>query len=289
VLNVFASCKMIIIGGGGIWSGDTGFLAHFVPFISILGKLLLKKVIFKSIGLYSSASFWDRFFVNLSIAFSDMSSVRDSESYEMLWQFNRNKKAIRTQDLSLPFITELDKGSHSFSQNIAEFEKVSLLKDHGKLIVGISIKSMKDPLLNRRIAEEFSDALNTLIEKHNDSIHFLFFPFAKTPPKSDEEIIQSVIGRLKTRDNCTIVSHTNPIAWYKAIKELTDVFIGMRYHSIVFSFKAGKPVLSIPYEHKVVEFLKDYDRTNCKAVFPSELTESNIVDFVQQHLSICRT
>ena len=255
-----------------------------MPFIAILGKFQLKKVIFKSIGLYSTASFLDRFFVNLSIAFSDMCSVRDNESYQMLWQINRNKKATRTDDLSLPFITSIDECQDTFTPNIIEYEKIRLLKDQGNLIVGISLKAMKDPSLNKRIVGEFSNALNTLSNRFEHRIHFLFFPFAKTPPKSDEEFIQSLINNLEYKDNnTTIVRHTNPIAWYRAIKELTDVFIGMRYHSIIFSFKAGKPVFAIPYENKVIEFLKDYNRKNCTAVFPSQISESNIVDFIQQN------
>jgi polysaccharide pyruvyl transferase WcaK-like protein len=280
IISSLASCKIIVVGGGGIWSGDTGFFAHFVPFISILGKLLLKKVIFKSIGLYSTASSLDRFFVNLSIVFSDMCSVRDNESYQMLWEINRNKKATRTDDLSLPFIKSIDEGQATLLPNIIEYEKVRLLKDQGKLIVGISLKPMKDPLLNKRIVEEFSNALNTLSDRYEQKMHFLFFPFSKRKGK-DEEFIQSVINNLKYKEKATIVSHTNPIAWYRAIKELTDVFIGMRYHSIIFSFMAGKPVLSIPYEKKVVEFLKDYNRKNYPAVFPSEISESHIVDFIQ--------
>jgi polysaccharide pyruvyl transferase WcaK-like protein len=281
ILSGLASCKIIVVGGGGIWSGDTGFFAHFVPFISILGKLLLKKVIFKSIGLYSTASSLDRFFVNLSIMFADMCSVRDNESYQMLWQINRNNKATRTDDLSLPFIKSIDEGQDTLLPNIIEYEKIRLLKDQGKLIVGISLKPMKDPLLNKRIVEEFSSALNTLNDKYKQSIHFLFFPFAKTPPKTDEEFMQSVINNLRNKDNATIVSHTNPIAWYRAIKELTDVFIGMRYHSIIFSFKSGKPILSIPYERKVVEFLKDYNRKDCTVVFPPQISESHIIDFIE--------
>ena len=283
IMSSIGSCKIIVVGGGGIWSGDTGFFAHFVPFISILGKLLLKKVIFKSIGLYSTASSLDRFFVNLSILFSDICSVRDNESYQMLWQINRNDKTTRTDDLSLPFIESIDEGQDTLLPNIIEYEKVRLLKDQGKLIVGISLKPMKDPLLNKRIVEMFSNALNTLSDRYEQKMHFLFFPFAKTPPRTDEEFIQNVINNLKYKEKATIVSHTNPIAWYRAIKELTDVFIGMRYHSIIFSFKAGKPVLSIPYEKKVVEFLKVNNMKNCAAVFPSQISESHIVEFIQQH------
>lgn len=283
ILTSLVGCKMIVVGGGGIWSGDTGFFAHFVPFISILGKLLSKKVIYKSIGLYSTASSLDRFFVNLSILFADMSSVRDNESYQMLWQINRKRKATRTHDLSLPFIKFIDEGQATPLPTIVEYEKIRLLKDQGKLIVGISIKPMKYPLLNKRIVREFSNALNTLNDKYKQSIHFLFFPFAKTPPISDEYFIQTVINNLRHKDNVTIVSHANPIAWYRAIKELTDIFIGMRYHSVIFSLKAGKPVLSIPYERKVVEFLKDYTKTNCYAVFPSEISESQIVHFIEKY------
>jgi polysaccharide pyruvyl transferase WcaK-like protein len=284
ILTALIGCKMIIVGGGGIWSGDTGFFAHFVPFISILSKLLAKKVIYKSIGLYSTASTFDRFFVNLSILFADLCSVRDNESYQMLWQINRNNKTTtRTDDLSLPFLKAIDEGPGTPLLKIIEYEKVRLLKDQGKLIVGVSLKPMKDPSLNKRIVGEFSNALNTLNDKYKQSIHFLFFPFANTPPTTDEEFMQSVVNNLGDKDNVTIVSHANPIAWYSAIKELTDVFIGMRYHSVIFSFRAGKPVLSIPYERKVVEFLKEYNRTNCVAVFPAEISESHIVDFIQRY------
>jgi len=284
IISSLVRCKIIVVGGGGIWSGHTGFFAHFVPFISILGKLLLKKVIFKSIGLYSTASTLDRFFVNLSILFSDMCSVRDNESYQMLWKINRNKKATRTDDLSVPFIKYIDEGQATFLPNIVEYENVHLVKDQGKLVVGISLRPMrKDPQLNKRIVEEFSSALNTLSDRYEQKIHFLFFPFAKTAYRTDEEFIQRVINNLKYKEKATIVSHTNPIAWYRAIKELTDLFIGMRYHSIIFSFMAEKPVLSIPYEKKVVEFLKDYNRKNYPAVFPSEISESDIVDFIQRY------
>jgi polysaccharide pyruvyl transferase WcaK-like protein len=168
--------------------------------------------------------------------------------------------------------------------NIIEYEKVRLLKDQGKLIVGISLRPMrKDPLLNRIIVEEFSKALNTLSDRYKDKIYFLFFPFAKTPSRTDEEFIQRVINDLKCKDKASIVSHTNPIAWYRAIKELTDIFIGMRYHSIIFSFMAGKPVLSVPYEKKVVEFLKDYNRKNYPVVLPSQINESHILDFIQRY------
>ena len=284
IISSLVRCKIIVVGGGGIWSGHTGFFAHFVPFISILGKLLLKKIIFKSIGLYSTASTLDRFFVNLSILFSDMCSVRDNESYQMLWKINRNKKATRTDDLSVPFIKYIDEGQATFLPNIIEYENVHLVKDQGKLVVGISLRPMrKDPQLNKRIVEEFSSALNTLTDRYEQKIHFLFFPFAKTASRTDEEFIQRVINNLKYKEKATIVSHTNPIAWYRAIKELTDLFIGMRYHSIIFSFMAEKPVLSIPYEKKVVEFLKDYNRKNYPAVFPSEISESDIVDFIQRY------
>ena len=284
IIGNLVRCKIIVVGGGGIWSGHTGFFAHFIPLISILGKLLHKKVIFKSVGLYSTASSLDRFFVNLSIVFSDMCSVRDNQSYEMLWKFNRNKKATRTVDLSLPFIKYIDEGQVTPLPNIIEYEKVHLLKVQGKLIVGISLRPMrKDPLLNRIIVEEFSKALNTLSDRYKDKIHFLFFPFAKTPSRTDEEFIQRVINNLKCKEKASIVSHTNPIAWYRAIKELTDIFVGMRYHSIIFSFMAGKPVLSMPYEKKVDEFLKDYNRKNYPVVLPSKINESHIIDFIQRY------
>ena len=82
VARILLRSNKILIGGGGIWSGFTGPIAHAIPILAIVSKLLGKKVEFISVGIYDTASFLDIFLVNLAFLIGDQSSVRDEESFK---------------------------------------------------------------------------------------------------------------------------------------------------------------------------------------------------------------
>lgn len=285
LLRAFARANMIVVGGGGIWSKYTGPFAHMIPFVGILGKILGKKLHYKAIGLYSTASAIDRWFVNLSIMFADSCSVRDEESYQQLWKSNRTKTK-QVDDLSIPYLKNC-----RVSMQVSENDRISLLKKQSKILIGISIKPTYDHEVNLRIIKEFLGALNMLNAKYGTDMQFLFFPFAKTNSaiENDHVFIESLITGLSRRDNINIISHTNPVAWYNAIRDYVDIFIGMRFHSIVFAYESKIPLLCIAYENKIIQFLKrksnDISSITTSKIMPSEITSSAIYKFVEENLS----
>jgi polysaccharide pyruvyl transferase WcaK-like protein len=67
------------------------------------------------------------------------------------------------------------------------------------------------------------------------------------------------------------------------MKEYVNVFIGMRFHSIIFASEAGKPVLCIPYERKITEFLKERQSDPAISTIPLDSPESSkIIKFVEE-------
>src|SRR5690606_35676328 len=101
--------------------------------------------------------------------------------------------------------------------------------------------------------------INQLNARFENEILYLLFPFAKTKYEleCDDKLIDKIINKLGMVDNIIVMEHGHPISWYQTIKEFADICIAMRYHAVVFAYMAKKQNLCIPYEHKIVVFLKE--------------------------------
>lgn len=197
----FSKCKTIIIGGGGIWSRYTGKLAHLIPIVAIIGKALGKTVIFKGIGIYRTAAFYDKFLVNLAILFSDSCSVRDRESFEILWKLNRKRTEI-VNDLAIDYIKKHIDIVHpkiALDDN-KQILKIKEIKSAGRFIVGISVKPTTDKNINQKLVQEFALSIESLTNQYGNQIYFVFFPFAKTESniESDDRLVQQILKRVSS-------------------------------------------------------------------------------------------
>jgi polysaccharide pyruvyl transferase WcaK-like protein len=290
-VRVLLKSDHILIGGGGIWSRFTGPIAHLIPIIAITSKILGKRVEFISVGIYNTASFLDRLLVNLAFLVADPSSVRDEESYSNLWMISRKKTTV-VDDLSIPYLKKhgTRENAARYVASVPEYKLLINNKKRGRLTVGISLKPLKDKDRTLRLVNEFSEAINSLNERHRDLLYFVFFPFAKTRSsfENDPMLYDIILNKLKIKDNFIQISHCHPLAWFFAIGEFVDVFIGMRYHSIIFAFGANKPVLCVPYERKIIQYLQsrpeDQESTRVSIVDPNTLTRSDVIDFLENKL-----
>jgi polysaccharide pyruvyl transferase WcaK-like protein len=289
ILKGFIKCHTIVVGGGGIWSGYTGPLAHFIPVITILGKVLGKKVEFRAVGLYSTAHIFDRVLVNIAILLADSCSVRDKESYQLLWKINRSKTK-QVDDLAIGYLRSISPEDFASVRAQSKWkDALSSLKESDKIIIGLSVKPIKNRETNERILSQFSEAISTLDATYPGRLHFVFFPFAKTGSKveSDEELVRIIADRVSRSCNITTLDHSDPLSWFIAIRDYVDIFVGMRFHSIIFASEARKPVLCIPYERKITEFLKSReDDPNISSTAPEDLDASAIVNFVDGYVKM---
>jgi polysaccharide pyruvyl transferase WcaK-like protein len=287
LLIAFLKCSRIIIGGGGIWSKYTGRYAHMIPLIAILSRVIHKRVDIVSVGIYSTSSSIDKFLVNLAVLASNSCSVRDDESFSMLWKLCQQKTNI-VEDLSLSYIRHFDKDDKYIDDlpKVSEYDDIMKHKRRGNFVVGISLKPLHNKNLTLKIIDEFSNAMNILNREYGDSIFFVFFPFAKTDSKieDDASMINELLEKVSAKDNIVQISHSDPLSWFVAISRLVDIFIGMRYHSIIFATEARKPVLCIPYENKIYQFLSKKNKSlpETSIMEPTHTSEVTIINFVKK-------
>jgi len=250
----------VIIGGGGIWSGYTGFLAKFIPIFSIFTRICGKNVSFKGVGIYNTASIVDIQLVNLAILLSDKSTVRDYESYNILWK-NVRRKTVIQEDFAIKYLRHIDNmkcNYYSFIEDSKLYNKIREIRNNFKYIIGVSIKPTKYQQSNIKLITGMTNVINTVNKIFGDDVFWLFFPFSKSRIMSENDVYltNQVLKNVNKNDNSLILDHENPIIWYFIIKDFVDLFIGMRYHSLIFSWVAEKPFFGISYENKNVNFLK---------------------------------
>jgi len=292
VLQVLAKCNRLIIGGGGMWSRYTGSLVHLLPIIIIFGKMIGKKIEFISVGIYSTSSLIDRIFVNLAILVSDSCSVRDDESFFTLWNINR-KKAFKVEDLSLPYIRYMKREGLDRFPQVKENSILEFQRRQSRLIVGLSLKPFYNERDTNKLIEEFSKGINMINARYKDSIYFVLFPFSlhKREIENDLKLAERILAGLSYKKNFIVVQHVDPRAWFSAICEQVDIFIGMRYHSIIFASQAKKPILCIPYENKVLQYIKSNNskssnndnNAEISAIVLEKLSANIIFEFVGRY------
>lgn len=278
----------ILIGGGGMWSAYTGKLAKLLPlFMVIAGSL--KPLFVKGIGLYNTASKMEKIFVNLAFLFAKSIEVRDEESFHNVWKIVKKSRPVKLVDdlsLNIPILIKNKVNIYkSELYRLKETEKLRNAKKIGKKIIGISIKPLKSDFINKKIVQEFVFFIKEINKKYPKHFYFTFFPFAYTSPIEDDiTIINLVLSKLKESNNLILIPHTNPIFWHLLIEEYIDYFIGMRFHAIALAYLSAKPLLGIPYENKVLQFLKRYKYQNI--VMPEDLNRKTLVDFLERAANI---
>jgi len=270
ILKQLLKIDLIVIGGGGIWSRYTGFFAHLLPLFAIFAKIFLRKrVIFKCIGIYRTASMVDKFLVNMAILFADMCSVRDVESYELLWRINRTKAKVEL-DKALTYLKKYAEvhdnnrtleGGQQLDALEKEEKELERLKQRCSLIIGFALKPLKDIKKTALIINEAIQLIRKLKIIYNDKLCITFFPFAKTSTiwENDMALINIIVKKIHhvvPSTNIMVINTQNPNKVWNIMEKYVDVLIGMRFHAILFAYAANKKIIAIPYENKVLQFLK---------------------------------
>lgn len=251
-ISQFFHCNVFIVGGGGIFSKYIGPYAKFLPIFAILAKFCGKKVLYYNVGVYNTTPLLVKEFVKISMLFSDDISVRDKTSFNAIGYVGKIKNVRIRLDPGLT-LKPLD-----------ESEAKKLLRHEGvkedKFLVGLSLKYTMDEGTNSKIVSEVSKFIEWVIEDYNAEV--VFFPFSFNQLRTienDLEFAKEIRGALKSKNknNFKIIKvfkyMPNEI---KGMMGLMNIFIGMRFHSIIFAYSMKKPLIGVSYEEKCKDFLK---------------------------------
>jgi len=251
-ISEFLSCRSILIGGGGIFSKYIGPYAKLLPILAMIAKICGKKVFFYQVGVYNTAPRYVRELVKFSMFFSDYISVRDRVSLDTIGYVKKVKNVKVSYD---PGLT-LNPIEACKARELLRCEGVN----DAEFLVGLSLKYTMDENINLKLVSTFSKFVDWIVETFGANV--VFFPFSFNRFRiieNDVEIAKEIRNKLKSRSKGNFIIIKAPRYTPSEIKGmvgLMDVFIGMRFHSIVFAYSMNKRLVGISYEEKCEDFLK---------------------------------
>lgn len=250
IVKELLQCDVFILGGGGLFTSDS-LLRSLKKFIMLyLAYFFGKKVVIIGVGISPvrnkmTRRFWASIMKKMSFV-----SVRDIGSFNTLegiceeWSLDK-KKLHSLSDLafSLPRRRE-DLGS--------VMKKIGFDGNKRYCLFCIAMPWGEKELSNshyKRRYERFIQDFGLIISKvRKKGMVPVFLPFYLP---NDQRPIDDLVAKYDM-DDCIVIGGQFDLNLRekRALFELVDISITMRFHSIVFSIFSGTPFVAISYDHK---------------------------------------
>ena len=233
----------LIVGGGGMFSSDTGPLGKYIPLFCRLALLRGMPVAFHGVGIYSSTPpELLRSLRNLAPRLCSF-TVRDAASAEVMDSLG--VPTTRIPDLAM----SMQPADASVGRKLLRSAGI----EAGKPVVGLSLTRIRE-----RIAGQLVSAVPELIESMPD-VEFCFIPISQHPSTAlhNDALFGEEIRRYAPRLKILHGVH-HPASVLAAFEQL-DAAVCVRFHSHILAHRAGVPVISIPYAEKCLSWLSEHE------------------------------
>ena len=248
LIKTILKTDILLYGGGGLiydHHGLKGLLAR-LSYI-ILAKILRKPVMIYAIGVGPLITRFGGFLVAIVLNQVDLITTRDKESMKLLKDIGVNKPPMCvTADPALCLPLE----DSNVAMEIINKENISI----DKMVIGLSIRSLKDKTIGIKVIAQICDEL---AEAYNAEL--LFIPMSKHKQAqfaNDLYVNEEILKLLKHKESVKIIRGDYNPSEIKSIMGYTDLFIGMRLHSLIFAATMNVPIIGIVYDQKVISFLR---------------------------------
>ncbi len=234
-LPIIKKTKLFLLGGGGLFQ-DYG-KSKWVPFSLFLLSFLFwvagRKIMWYSIGVGPLVTKAGRIFTRLAAQLADGITVRDSESKQLLTDIGVKEASV--------YVTADPAVAMRFRPKENSSRK-------GK-IVGLSLSPFYETVFddekkNTDLRVVFVDFIQFLLDA---GYAVRLFAFRSGP---DIQLYEQIVADVNNPGVKIVERSFNE---EEILKEYTDLdyFVGMRFHSIIFSMLASVPVGIIIYHPKV--------------------------------------
>jgi polysaccharide pyruvyl transferase WcaK-like protein len=232
----------LIVGGGGLFSSDTGPFGRFIPFFVRLARRRGVPVSFHGVGVYPSAP--PKIMRSLSRLGSSLDSitVRDAISADTLEAAGID--CVRIPDLS----ESMPPASRSAALQLV----TSTGLDPRRPIVGLCLTAIND-----KVHAYLSEAVPRLMLERRD-VQFCFMPMSQHPTKPRHNDANPAHWRQLLAPNFRIVEGVHHPSLILALFREFDAAVCVRYHSYLFAERFGTPVIGVPYAEKCHSWLSEH-------------------------------
>lgn len=237
-----------IIFGRKLWNPFFNWLNNLI-FVVPFAKLVGCKVALFSCGIGPFPSKLSRWMAKFVINSADLILMREQDSKKLAEEIGVKKEIELTADAA--FLNEVS--ADSVAEAILKKENVP----SDKPLLGINVTAYFNTWLaskeRNQSKEDFLKTLADGITRANAELNNAFTPLLFSTHPMDEKTIGS-LGELlnaKIIMNSCYLSHD-----IQALMRRCELFIGMRFHSLVLSSAVGVPILGLVYMPKVRAYLR---------------------------------
>ncbi|KXA94576.1 hypothetical protein AKJ65_04035 [candidate division MSBL1 archaeon SCGC-AAA259E19] len=125
-------------------------------------------------------------------------------------------------------------------------------------VIGVNLRTLSKQL-SFDIVHSMAQILDQLVEEFNCQFVFIPFGYGSVSERvfdDDRTIALQLKKFMKKAENLKIISEEHRPADILGLFPHLDAFIGMRFHSVIFSLITQTPVVSLIYDTKVKELIK---------------------------------
>lgn len=239
VVNAMKSSKVFLNGGGNLIQDDTSTRSLMYYLSTIwLAKRFGMKVMLYSNGIGPVKKSMNRILTSRIINQADVITLREEASLEELKKLSVDKpQLLITADpaFTLAPCTE--------AEAAAVLQREGIKQDAP--LIGLSARKWKG---HEVYAGKIAAAADYLYEKYG--IKSVLIPLHYP---HDMEISNEIASRMKS--NPYIIKHKYNVTETLGIIKSMDLILGMRLHALIYGASLGVPVVGLPYEPKVIDFL----------------------------------
>jgi polysaccharide pyruvyl transferase WcaK-like protein len=254
--NIIRSVDCVVYGGGTLYKelyASTGRSPYSVITrlmgMNILAKLLGTRLYHLHIGIGSLKTRKGKLITRRALSAATYTLFRDQKSYDIARTtlgINPSKIMKSTDGLFINRIWE------------TEWEKAPLRIDRKKYkrVIGINVLSDIPDWIDR---QQYIDIMRQFVKSELEKgTYIIFIPFQTAfNPRNDLVFTEEIFGDvIANRENVTLLRDV-PLQYIHSYLRLSDVFIGMRFHSLLLSTVSGVPFIAIAYDTKCWRFVEE--------------------------------
>ena len=246
ILEVIKNSDIVVIGGGGLLQDAHNYFA--IPryvYVAILAKSFKKPLMFYSVGVGPIKNWIEKILVRVGCNLSDIITVRDKPSKELLLSLGVRKAPII---VSADPVFALQSINSKKAEEILRKEGVTI----DRPLIGVSVR--KTEWHQAEIIDDIAKLLDYAISRYRATI--VFIPFGYDGKPTDLEVSKCAMNRMKKKQKVYLISGKYSPQEIMGIISQLDFLIGMRLHSLIMSATQGVPALAISYLPKVKDVLK---------------------------------
>lgn len=262
---------LLLVGGGGIlkdYGNSPKVLKKFLK-IPMIGLENNYKTMLYSAGVENLEFYESKHYIQNLLNQFDIITVRDPYSKKRLEAIGVQKNIYITGDPAVLLLSDFQKCSSTMQK---------------RLLITINLRHWFEKgyfATNEKIFDRFisslANSLDILIKNYNSIIYFI--PFRTMPFDNDLEIIRRVLSEMRYKEKTSVHERVPNFTELRKIFSHTDITIGMRLHSAIFSFSSLKPMIALSYSSKVKDFMNSIEMAQfCLDI--KDINSDNIINLV---------